>query len=283
MSTTMIIECPECGTRSEVSDLISEPEITCTCEKQIKVGDERPALPQLVSGSNVECSRCNRSYRPVSFRPGTEVLCTCGNILSISPTQLTWKDGRRREDRDRVLQKEELVALIDVCKLMNAAIDTDTLLRTIMKLSTSILKSEGCAILLKSECEEELIFHVVAGDRAAELQQVRIKGDVGVAGWVVRNGKHAIVNSASTDERFSPEVDRATDFTTTSILCVPLRAHHKVIGALEAVNKLSDDGFSLRDLALAEALASQAGEALERARLIDENTRAQRLAAVGET
>jgi signal transduction histidine kinase len=112
---------------------------------------------------------------------------------------------------------------------------------------------------------------------------MRIAGDKGVVGWVVQNGIPATVNDAATDERFNSEVDQATDFSTRSILCVPLRVNDEVIGALEVVNKKSSRGFSERDMALAEAIASQAAEALQRARLVDENMRKQRLAAIGET
>jgi signal transduction histidine kinase len=78
-------------------------------------------------------------------------------------------------------------------------------------------------------------------------------------------------------------IDESTDFQTRSLLCVPLRAGEEVIGALEAVNKRKGEDFDGHDEALAEAIASQAGEAIQRARLIEQNIRSQRLAAIGET
>jgi len=57
------------------------------------------------------------------------------------------------------------------------------------------------------------------------------------------------------------------------VLAVPLRVHDKVIGVLEAVNKVSGD-FDAHDSALLETLSSSAAIAIENARLV-ENLRQQ--------
>ncbi len=279
----LIIECPECGARNEISDLRPGSIIRCQCAGDLEVRKRTSDRPQEVNGSSAVCAGCGRLYNPRSYRPGSEILCTCGNALIIPLDRIESRDGRRREDRERVLQQEELLALIDVCKLMNAAVETESLLRTVMKLTASMLKAEGTTMLLKTPQGNELVFYAVAGDKASDLQHMRIAGDKGVVGWVVQKGVPAVVNDAATDERFNSEVDQATDFSTRSILCVPLRVNDAVIGALEAVNKKSPQGFSERDMALAEAIASQAAEAIQRAHLVEENMRRQRLAVIGET
>jgi signal transduction histidine kinase len=96
---------------------------------------------------------------------------------------------------------------------------------------------------------------------------------VGIAGWVAHHEESAIVPNASGDPRFSPLIDLQIGFHTVSMLAVPLRVHDKVIGVLEAVNKVSGD-FDAHDGALLETLASSAAIAIENARLV-ENLRQQ--------
>jgi signal transduction histidine kinase len=59
-----------------------------------------------------------------------------------------------------------------------------------------------------------------------------------------------------------------TGFRTLSVLAVPLRVRDRVIGVLEAVNKLSGD-FDEHDCILVETLATSAAIAIENARLVE--------------
>ena len=43
----------------------------------------------------------------------------------------------------------------------------------------------------------------------------------------------------TTDERFNPDVDKETGYTTRNLLCVPLRnGQGEVMGAFELINRL---------------------------------------------
>jgi len=278
-----VVQCPECQARHAVPDTARRVNLLCGCARALAVA-RRDGPPQPArEGAVTECGGCGRSYDPAAFRDATDVLCTCGNLLAITARQSGESAGRRREDRARSLSEGELNALIDLCGMMNAAVDTETLLRTILSLSARILRAEGTSILLLSDSGDELVFYVVTGKKAQDLHEQRLDLNEGIAGWVVRTGRSAVVNDTAADERFAKRFDDHTRFRTDSILCVPLRTQEKVIGALEAVNKQGDAGFSEHDLALAEAIAGQAGEAVHRARLVEQNVRSQRLAAVGET
>jgi signal transduction histidine kinase len=105
------------------------------------------------------------------------------------------------------------------------------------------------------------------------LVNLRLGTEVGIAGWVAHHEESTIVPDVSSDPRFSPVIDVQIGFHTTCVLAVPLRVHDKVIGVLEAVNKVSGD-FDAHDCALLETLASSAAIAIENARLV-ENLRQQ--------
>ncbi|MGE5707679.1 MAG: HD-GYP domain-containing protein, partial [Bacteroidota bacterium] len=58
-----------------------------------------------------------------------------------------------------------------------------------------------------------------------------------------------------------------TDFVTKSILCVPLKAEKRILGALEVINRKDDDFFGDVDLEIFQALAGFAAVAIDNARL----------------
>jgi GAF domain-containing protein len=93
-----------------------------------------------------------------------------------------------------------------------------------------------------------------------------VPAGVGIAGWVVKNDEHLVVADAREDPRFYAGVDEKTGFETRNILAVPLRTKERVIGVVEIINKV-DGPFDDRDVALATALANQAGVAIDNARL----------------
>ena len=104
------------------------------------------------------------------------------------------------------------------------------------------------------------------GPLFGNLPQVRLKLGEGIAGWVALHGEPAIVNDAYSDKRFFSKIDRDTGFTTHSLLCVPLRVEQRVIGVLEAINKLSGR-FDENDSRLLQAISGPLAVAIENARL----------------
>ncbi|MFQ5578727.1 MAG: ATP-binding protein, partial [Anaerolineae bacterium] len=71
------------------------------------------------------------------------------------------------------------------------------------------------------------------------------------------------------DSRFFPDMDRVSGFKTQSILCVPLQTKGRLIGAIEAMNKL-DGEFTPQDLNRLTALTAPAATAIEHAQLYHE-------------
>jgi sigma-B regulation protein RsbU (phosphoserine phosphatase) len=74
------------------------------------------------------------------------------------------------------------------------------------------------------------------------------------------------VRDVSTDPDFTAQVDEQTGFTTRSILCAPLTVKDKKLGAIELINKKTDDGlFATDDQHMLTALASSAALAIHNA------------------
>jgi HD-GYP domain-containing protein (c-di-GMP phosphodiesterase class II) len=83
-----------------------------------------------------------------------------------------------------------------------------------------------------------------------------------VAGSVAAWGKPVLVNNIETDRRFMRL--NHPQYSTKSLLSVPLRVEGEVLGVLNVNNKVSGAAFDEHDLALMVALVERVGSAVER-------------------
>jgi len=128
----------------------------------------------------------------------------------------------------------------------------------------SVAANDGSLILL-DEDSGELVFAVVHGKARDRLKGYRMPLDEGIAGWVAQKRVPVIVQDPSSDARFNPAIDKMLGFRTRTIACVPLVVEDRVLGVIEAINKLSNRGFSQQDQDLMMVVANLASIGLSRA------------------
>jgi GAF domain-containing protein len=189
----------------------------------------------------------------------------------------TTKRGRNVADKggDRVkavqqeLDEERRArrALVEASVRLNSLLSLPELLAATMKTASDLMNAETSSILVLDEGGKELTFAVATGKAGESVNEMRVPADQGIAGWVLKNGKAAIVNDVKKDKRFYAQIDRGSGFSTKSILAVPLRIRDRAIGVVEVINKKGGAGFTARDEETAGALAAQAAVAIENARL----------------
>jgi len=151
-----------------------------------------------------------------------------------------------------------------VAGLLDRQVTTDELLATMVDRVVEELEAERGTLFLLDARTGELRSRIA---HLPEIEEIRLPAGQGVAGKVAATGAPVIVPDASQDGRFFPGVDRVTGFTTRSMLTVPVKDREGAIrGVLQVLNKRSGL-FDRADLALAESLASQVSEALERTSL----------------
>jgi GAF domain-containing protein len=102
--------------------------------------------------------------------------------------------------------------------------------------------------LIIDPATDELVFVAARSEMRDRLIGYRIPIDTGIAGWVVQHQEPVIANDVRQDNRFSSSVDQALQFTTRSLLAVPLVCCGQPLGAIELVNKYSDQPFDERDV-----------------------------------
>ncbi|MFN7211169.1 MAG: ATP-binding protein, partial [Aggregatilineales bacterium] len=106
---------------------------------------------------------------------------------------------------------------------------------------------------------------------AGDMVGIVVPIDNSLAGWVVRHGEPSLVEDARSDPRFFRGVDETIDFETRNLLGVPMIAHNRVIGVVQAVNKRPGSQWTEDDINTLTTLAAQAAIAIENARLFQQS------------
>lgn len=163
-------------------------------------------------------------------------------------------------------QLNELRLLNRVSMTVSSSLELEKVLSILLEETKETLDVEACSVALLDEELQDLFFLMAEGVGASRVRGARMPASQGVIGWVVRNRQPLIVDDVSQDPRFFPGIDNITGERTHSLMCVPLEAHGKIIGAIEAVNKRRG-AFDKDDLRLFSLIAASAATAIANALL----------------
>lgn len=180
------------------------------------------------------------------------------------------------------LDKHDYVSLLKRLKFFQKIIHEisarkplQELLDQIISSSKKLLDSEAASLLLYSKAENVLYFHTLVGGTASSLKSKSVKPGEGIAGWVADKKEALIINDCYNDPRFNKSFDTSSGFRTHNMICVPMIYKQELIGVIQSINKKNNAPFAKEDLDLFEALADQCAVAIENARLIDIEIKAE--------
>ncbi|MEA3308528.1 MAG: GAF domain-containing sensor histidine kinase [Chloroflexota bacterium] len=165
-------------------------------------------------------------------------------------------------------EKSRLERMVRISRLLNSTLDLQELLQFIIQTATEMLASEAASILLEDLRTGSLYFAAATGSSAEELRDIEVPTEGSIAGIVFHTGEVLVVSDVKKDPDYFNGVDQQTQFTTHSILAVPLQVHDYTIGVLEAVNKQGEATFTAEDMEILQTLAAQAAVAIYNARLV---------------
>ncbi len=170
-----------------------------------------------------------------------------GSRFCVSLPMRQMASARARHIARQVVGRPDLRALLDhTVEMVAATMDA------------------GIVSLMLVDSERGDLF--VAASRGLEghkLMMRRTSVRSGVAGSVAAWGRPVLVNNIETDRRFRRL--NHPQYTTKSLLCVPLEVEREVLGVVNVNNKTSGESFDENDLALLAALVERVGSAIERA------------------
>ena len=163
---------------------------------------------------------------------------------------------------------QELTIFHDVAKALTSSLDLDSILQTIMEKMAEYFRPETWSLLMVDEQKNDLYFAIAVGAAADVLANARVKVGEGIAGWVAKHGQALIVPDVASDPRFSRRLDEMTRWQTQSIICVPLRSRHRVLGVIQLVN-VDVKGLSDQEMFFLHALCDYAAISIENAKAVE--------------
>lgn len=157
--------------------------------------------------------------------------------------------------------------LLDISRQLNSTLEHRTLLQHIIDAVVEIIHTEAASIMLIDPSTGELRFEISSNMNPHMMENIIVPMEGSIAGWIATHGEPRVIQDIQNEPGHFQNVDNTIEFTTRNLLGVPLRTHKKVIGVLQAVNKQTGEKFSEQDINTLTILASQAGIAIENARL----------------
>ncbi len=202
------------------------------------------------------------AQQPEIFKENLSLISWMANGLSFAV--------ERSQLREAVAQRnQELASIKQIGRaLASSTFDISKVLKyTLDMIRTLINAQAGTLYLVQEEGLEGAVYFNT--QIPLENFSLKLKMGQGIAGYVAARGEPVIVNDPQASPHFYPEVDRQLGFETRSVLCVPMISQGKVIGVIQAINKLQGE-FTQNDEDLLLSIASSVSIAMENARLYKE-------------
>ncbi len=162
--------------------------------------------------------------------------------------------------------EKEFEVFLKVGRTIASSLEFNEVLRSIMNITGRLLESEAWSVALLDPETDEMVFEAAKGSAGVQVKGMRIPRGKGIIGWVAEHGETLIVADTDKDQRHFKVVDQNVGFQSRSILCMPLKARGKVLGAIEFINKL-DSQFTLSDTEHVQVFVDLAAVSLENALL----------------
>jgi signal transduction histidine kinase len=160
--------------------------------------------------------------------------------------------------------------LIELSRDLASTLNLDVLLNRIVHVAADLTNAEAASIMLYDEIQGQLYFHSATNIDKPVMRGLIVPVEGSIAGWIFTNQKPVIVGDAHSDPRYYGHVEKAIQFTTNSILGVPLITKNKIVGVLEAINNQAGN-FTEDDQDVLMTLGAQAAVAIENARLFQQS------------
>ena len=160
--------------------------------------------------------------------------------------------------------------VIEVSHNLASTLDLNALLTNIMDVAVDLVEAEEASILLYDQHTHRLYFETATNADSSPMLQKLFIPEESIAGWVAVNRIPQIVNNVHEDKRHFEDIDQKINFSSRSLIAIPLIAKQKLIGVLEVLNK-KQGMFNAEDQEILLALAAQAAVAIENSRLFQQS------------
>jgi len=192
-------------------------------------------------------------------------------------------DAIRTADSERHAQfetLERLTALYDIARIFNSTLELEDLCPIITNKIRDILGAEACNLWLVSPDGAKLEFTHQDGEDPTTDEDGEVGLGEGFVGVVARDGKGCLAADASTEALLDPRRDAVEGFSITSAMAAPLLKDDRILGVIEALNKVDGSEFDEDDLFFLNSVGEQAGLAVHNANLLVAERKVHELGAL---
>jgi len=189
-------------------------------------------------------------------------------VSSDTPSTRTTRETDALTPNDLLLHYKRI---IDISNYLSSTYDQGTLLKRIVAAAKELIHTEAASILLLDEATGQLRFAIASNIKASEMDDIIVPLEGSIAGWIVTHGEPRVIEDLSNEDNHFRGVDSRIGFQSINLLGVPMRSHKRVIGVMQAMNKLNGKRFTDNDIVTLRTLASQAAIAIENARLFQQS------------
>lgn len=170
------------------------------------------------------------------------------------------------------IQEARLAALYEVSSRLGKTLDLDEVLDQVMDSIIQLTNAERGFLMLYNVETGELLSRA-----ARNIEHQTIQGQEKISKTVIEraisSGQGVLTSNAQEDERFSGQAS-VIGYQLRSIMCAPLLARDRTLGAVYVDNRLMNGVFNEDDLGLLVTFANQAAVSIENARLFTQTDQA---------
>ena len=160
--------------------------------------------------------------------------------------------AKAKEKRQRQISYSREIMHARGDKNVSMSLQVDSITRVVVQSFRKLINCERCALFLMDHSRNQLYFKPVGNPATNnQVKMIRFSANSGVAGWCATNKVVLNIKNAYADPRFKSEIDKQTNFRTRTILCAPVldSNDNRLLGVLQMVNKMKDDGKALQKMA----------------------------------
>jgi len=168
-------------------------------------------------------------------------------------------ESRHLEEKARALK-----LVYDVGSRLNRIRDEDLLLDNILELIDLHLQIDRCSLMIIDPRKNALCIKKAVGMDDVDISRIRVPVGEGIAGVVAAGARPLLIRDISTEPHLVHRGSQKKQYTTNSLLSVPLVAEGKVIGVINVNNRKDGLPFTEEDQALLTAIASEIALVLQR-------------------
>lgn len=162
---------------------------------------------------------------------------------------------------------QHLERLVEISRMLCDSLDLEPFLHTLVALASELTSCEAASILEPDDDGQNLRFLAIPWFHREVLKSVKVPLQNSVAGWVFQNAQTLIVEDVAKEPRHYKGVDKAAEFTTRSLMAVPIVYQGSKLGVLEVINKTGSTHYTEDDRTILETLAANAAIAIQNALL----------------